>query len=83
MIERCKIGTDLTITSFIGLARELLEKTGLVVSTLGCDSYSIASAYEAIREARLPYTRIIVLVGVPADFWFVSNERGLIWSPGA
>jgi len=40
------------------------------------------TAFDVTTQAK---SRMVVvpIPGLPADYWFVCNERGIHWSPGA
>ena len=73
---------DLTITAFQAMSAALLQATGLPITTLCIGPLDVAVAYTCITQSNTIMIRVVVIPGLPADYWFVCNERGIRWSPG-
>ena len=75
-------GIDLCVTAFDAACATLQEKTGLPATMLCVGLHDVLTAFDVTTQAK---SRMVVvpIPGLPADYWFVCNERGIHWSPGA
>ena len=83
MLLRPSVNIDLCVGSLIDSMATLLTRTGLRAQTLGVSPSYIGEVYQTLYAAHASDLHVVILPGIPYDYWFVANERGMYLSEGA